>query len=332
MIVLLESIHADAMTLLQPVDEVRMMADPLVIDESVPRGGVRAILTRGRGRITAATLDEFPNLVVVGRCGAGLDNIDVAAARERGIAVVNAPGATSAAVAEHAVLLMLGLARRIAGLDAAVKDGNWSVRDGYLGAELRGKRLGIVGLGSIGRRVATLGRAFDMDVAYWSPSSRDDALVRLELDALLASADIVQLCVALTRETQGLLDSRRLALMQPTALVVNTARGALVDHGALSAAISEGRLGGYATDVWDPEPPPSGDLEALGDQFTTCSHRGALAGLGQDGLGGPLRVVPVGYCDDQAGLPVDERGQPPVSLGRLNCIPIGLLDVGDPGH
>ena len=125
---------------------------------------------------------------------------------------------------------MLGLARRIAVLDAAVKAGHWSVRDGYLGAELRGKRLGVVGLGAIGRRVAALGRAFDMDVVYWSPSSRDDEFVRMELDELLATADIVQLCVALAPETQGLLDARRLALMQPTALLVNTARGALVDH------------------------------------------------------------------------------------------------------
>jgi phosphoglycerate dehydrogenase-like enzyme len=275
-IVLLESIHADAQAMLEGVDEVRFMADPLVIDDSVPRDRVRMILTRGRGRITAATLDEFPDLAVVGRCGAGLDNIDVAAARERGIAVVNAPGATTAAVAEHAVLLMLGLARRIAALDAAVKDGRWSIRDGYLGAELRGKRLGVVGLGSIGRRVAGLGQAFDMDVAYWSPSSRDDELVRMELDELLGATDIVQLCVALTPETRGLLETRRLALMQQTALVVNTARGALVDHEALIAAIAGGRLGGYATDVWDPEPPPAGDLARLGDRLLVTPHVAAI--------------------------------------------------------
>jgi phosphoglycerate dehydrogenase-like enzyme len=276
MIVLLESVHSDAQAMLEAVDDVRLMADPLVIDESVPRGQVRVILTRGRGRITASTLDEFPDLAVVGRCGAGLDNIDVAAARERGIAVVNAPGATTAAVAEHAVLLMLGLARRIAVLDAAVKDGNWSVRDGYLGAELRGKRLGVVGLGSIGRRVAALGQAFEMDVVYWSPSSRDDALVRIELDELLGTADILQLCVALAPETRGLLDARRLALMRPTTLIVNTARGALVDHEALIAAISAGRLGGYATDVWEPEPPPRGDLAALGDRLLVTPHVAAI--------------------------------------------------------
>jgi D-3-phosphoglycerate dehydrogenase / 2-oxoglutarate reductase len=275
-IVLLESVHADAQAMLEAVDEVRLMADPLVIDESVPRDRVRMILTRGRGRITAATLDEFPDLAVVGRCGAGLDNIDVCAAEERGIAVVNAPGATTAAVAEHAALLMLGLARRIAALDAAVKDGNWSVRDGYLGAELRGKRLGVVGLGSIGRRVAALGRAFDMDVAYWSPHSRDDVFVRMQLDELLASADIVQLCVALTPETRGMLDRRRFALMRPGTLIVNTARGGLVDHEALIAALSGGRLGGYATDVWDPEPPPAGELEALGDRLLVTPHVAAI--------------------------------------------------------
>ncbi len=238
--------------------------------------GVQAILTRGRGRITAATFDEFPDLVVVGRCGAGLDNIDVAAAAERGIAVVNAPGATTAAVAEHAVLLMLGLARRIALLDGAVKAGQWSVRDGYTGAELRGKRLGVVGLGAIGRRVATLGQAFDMDVVYWSPSSRDDGLAWIELDDLLATSDVVQLCIALAPETRHLLDERRLALLRPTALLVNTARGALVDHRALVDAITAGRLGGYATDVWDPEPPQASELAALGDRLLITPHVAAI--------------------------------------------------------
>jgi D-3-phosphoglycerate dehydrogenase / 2-oxoglutarate reductase len=275
-IVLLESVHPDAVALLEEVDEVRVMADPLVIDESVPRGAVRAILTRGRGRITAATLDEFSGLVVVGRCGAGLDNIDVAAARQRGIGVVNAPGATTAAVAEHAVLLMLGLARRVAELDAAVKAGRWSVRDAYTGAELRGKRLGVVGLGAIGRRVASLGRAFDLEVVYWSPTSRDDDFARLELDDLFATADVVQLCVALAAGTRQLLDARRLALMRPSALLVNTSRGAIVDHAALIEAITAGRLGGYATDVWEPEPPPVDDLARLGDRLLVTPHVAAI--------------------------------------------------------
>jgi D-3-phosphoglycerate dehydrogenase len=275
-IILLESIHPDAVTLLEERGEVRLSTDPLVVDADVPRRGVEAILTRGRGRITAAMLDEFPDLVVVGRCGAGLDNIDVAAAAERGIAVVNAPGATTAAVAEHAVLLMLGIARRITVLDAAVKAGDWSVRDGYTGAELRGKRLGVVGLGSIGRRVAALCRAFDMEVVYWSPTSRGDGLARLDLDELLASCDVVQVCIALATETCHLVDARRLALMRPSALLVNTSRGAIVDHAALIAAITDGRLAGYATDVWDPEPPPRADLDALGDRVLVTPHVAAI--------------------------------------------------------
>ncbi len=276
MILLLETVHPDALALLQTVDEVRLMDDPLVIDESVSRRGVRVILTRGRGRITAATLDEFPDLVVVGRCGAGLDNIDVAAAAERGVAVVNAPGATTAAVSEHAVLLMLGLARRVVSLDTAVKTGRWSVRDSYLGADLRGKRLGVVGLGAIGRRVATLGQALDMDVVYWSPSSRDVGLAWIELDDLLATSDVVQLCIALVPETRQLLDKRRLALLRPAALLVNTARGALVDHRTLVDALARGRLGGYATDVWEPEPPPATDLAALGDRLLITPHVAAI--------------------------------------------------------
>jgi D-3-phosphoglycerate dehydrogenase len=276
MIVLLERVHPDALTLLESAGEVRLMADPLVFDAGLPRRGVEVILTRGRGRITTATLDEFPDLVVVGRCGAGLDNIDVGAAAARGIAVVSAPGVTAAAVSEHALLLMLGLARRVAALDDAVKAGKWSVRDGYLGTELRGKRLGVVGLGAIGRRVAVLGSALDMDVVYWSPSSRDDNHGWLELDELLATSDVVQVCIALAAGTRQLLDNRRLSLMHPGALLVNTSRGAVIDHNALVAAIVEGRLGGYATDVWDPEPPPADDIARLGDRLLATPHVAAI--------------------------------------------------------
>jgi D-3-phosphoglycerate dehydrogenase len=275
-IVLLESVHPDALATLQAVDDVRVMSDPLTIDDDIARDVVRCILTRGRGRITTATYDEFPNLVVVGRCGAGLDNIDVATAAERRIAVVNAPGATTAAVAEHAVLLMLGLARRVSELDAAVKAGEWSVRDGYTGVELRGTRLGIVGLGAIGRRVAELGRAFDMEVAYWSPSSRADELTLRPLDELLATSDIVQLCIALTPDTCHLLDARRLGLLRRSALLVNTSRGAIVDHVALVDALAGGRLAGYAADVWDPEPPPPEQLAAVADRVLLTPHVAAI--------------------------------------------------------
>ena len=276
MIVLLESVHADALAVLEAQDEVRLMSDPLAYDADLTRAGVTVILTRGRGRITAATYDEFPDLAVVGRCGAGLDNIDVATAEERGVAVVSAPGATTVAVCEHAILLMLGLARQVTMLDEAVKQNRWSIREGYTGVEMRGKRLGVVGLGAIGRRLAGFGRAFDMDVVYWSPSSRDDEYELLEVDDLLASSDVVQLCVALGPGTRHLIDERRLALMSSTALLVNTARGAIVDHRALHRALTSGQLGGYATDVWDPEPPPAGDLASIADRLLVTPHVAAI--------------------------------------------------------
>ena len=168
-IVLLESVHSDALALLERADEVRMMSDPVELDVDVPLSEVRAVLTRGRGRITAEMYARLPNLEVVGRCGAGLDNIDIAAAKAAGITVVHAPGRTTHAVSEHALMLMLALARRLTVLDGAVKRGAWGVREGYEGVELRGKRLGVVGLGAIGRRIAELGNVLGMDVAVLEP-------------------------------------------------------------------------------------------------------------------------------------------------------------------
>ena len=175
-IVLLESVHPDALALLERADEVRVMANPTELDGDVPLDEVRAVLTRGRGRITAEMCRRLPNVQVVGRCGAGLDNIDTVAARTAGIAVVHAPGRTTHAVSEHALLLMLALARRLTELDSAVKRGAWGIREGYEGFELRGKRLAVIGLGAIGRRVAEVGTVLGMNVAYWSRTSRDSEL------------------------------------------------------------------------------------------------------------------------------------------------------------
>ena len=255
MIVLLESVHPDALSLLEEADAVRVMADPVELDADLPLGEVRAVLTRGRGRITAEMCRRLPNLRVVGRCGAGLDNIDTAAARTAGIAVVHAPGRTTHAVSEHAVLLMLALARRLTLLDGAVKRGSWGIREGYEGVELRGKRLGIIGLGAIGRRISEIGRVLGMDVAYWSRTSRDRDLPLLELDDLLSTADVIQVCLALTPETRGLLGREQFARLKRGVLVVNTARAQIIDHAALLAALSAGDVGGYGADVWEPEPP-----------------------------------------------------------------------------
>jgi phosphoglycerate dehydrogenase-like enzyme len=275
-IVLLESVHPDALSLLERADAVRLMADPIELDADLPLDEVRAVLTRGRGRMTAEMYRRLPNLQVVGRCGAGLDNIDTDAAKSAGIAVVHAPGRTTHAVSEHAVLLMLALARRLTVLDRAVRQGAWGTREGYEGVELRGKRLGVVGLGAIGRRIAEVGGALGMDVGYWSRTSRDHDLSLLELDELLATADVIQVCLALTPETRGLIGAEQFATMRPGVLVVNTARAQIIDQSALLAAITAGVVGGYGADVWDPEPPAADDPLIADERVVVTPH---VAGL-----------------------------------------------------
>jgi phosphoglycerate dehydrogenase-like enzyme len=275
-IVLLESVHPDALALLERADEVRVMANPTELDDDVPLDEVRAVLTRGRGRITADMCRRLPHLEVVGRCGAGLDNIDTVAARTAGVTVVHAPGRTTHAVSEHALLLMLALARRLTELDRAVKRGAWGIREGYEGFELRGKRLGVIGLGAIGRRVAEVGTVLGMNVSYWSRRSRDSSYPLLELDELVSTADVIQICVALTPETHGLLGPDQFARMKPGVLLVNTARAQIVDQRALLAALEGSVVGGYGTDVWDPEPPATGDPLVADERVVLTPH---VAGL-----------------------------------------------------
>ena len=279
MIVLLESVHPEALALLERADDVRVMANPIELDADLPLNEVRAVLTRGRGRITAEMYRRLPNLQVVGRCGAGLDNIDTAAAKTLGIAVVHAPGRTTHAVSEHALMLMLALARRVVMLDGSVKRGAWSVREGYEGVELRGKRLGVIGLGAIGHRIAEIGTTLGMDVAYWSRASRDSRFPLLELDDLVSTSDVIQVCVALTPDTHGLIGPDQLMHMKRGVLIVNTARAQILDHAALGAAITSGIVGGYGADVWDPEPPATDDPLFVDERVIITPHVAGLTDL-----------------------------------------------------
>jgi phosphoglycerate dehydrogenase-like enzyme len=154
---------------------------------------------------------------------------------------------------------MLAVGRRLAEVDREVKAGNWSVREGFTSAEMRGKRLGIVGYGAIGARITELGRALGMDVVCTTRRTEGVDVPRLELDELLRTADIIQVCVPLTPATQSMLGSEQFALMSASAILINTARGSIVDHEALAKALEKGRIAGYGADVWDPEPPLPGD-------------------------------------------------------------------------
>ncbi len=277
MILLLERLHPEAEALLARAGPVLRAVDPAQPPAELAR--VRAILTRGRGRIPEALLARCPALAVIARAGAGLDNLDTAAAARRGITVIYAPGANTNTVAEHTLALMLDLARGITRGARAVAAGRWEERAHYRGDELGGLTLGIVGLGSIGQRVATLAAAFGMHVLVAAHPSRPYApgpYPRLPLRELLAAADIVTLHVPLTPATQNLLGAAEFACMKPGALLVNTARGALLDMPALRAVLASGALGGFAADVLDTEPPRPDDPLLAAENVLLTPHVASL--------------------------------------------------------
>ncbi len=274
-IVLLEPIHDDARALLASFDTTVLVDGPTQVEGELARA-TTAILTRGRGIIDAPLLNRCPGVRAVARCGVGLDNIDVAAAGQRDIPVIYAPGSTTAALAEHTLMLMLAATRRLRQLTEAVHAGDWQVRASYGALQLSGKTLGIVGMGAIGRRVGELALAFGMRVVCWNRTPVVGDLTRLELDELLAASDIVSLHVALAPETRGMIDGRALGLMRPGAILINTARGGIIEQVALAAALDEGRIGYFASDVLDPEPPAAGERLLASDRTLITPHTAAL--------------------------------------------------------
>jgi D-3-phosphoglycerate dehydrogenase len=228
---------------------------------------VQALVVRSGTRVTEEVLRGAPGLKIVVRLGTGLDNVDLAAARERGVQVASTPGATAVSVAEHTLALLLALERHLAPADADLRRGGWS-RSQFVGRELYGRALGLVGFGRVGREVAWRARAFGMDVR-WSDPLLDLAPAgyewtrRATLEELLPQADVLSLHVPLTRATRGLIGARELARLKPGAVLVNCARGGLVDERALAAALAEGRLRGAALDVFAAEPPGESPLLAL---------------------------------------------------------------------
>src|SRR5918995_5618517 len=226
-----------------------------------------ALIVRSATTVDASVLSEAPRLRVIARAGTGIDNVDVPAATARGIVVMNSPGANSVSVAEHALALMLALARAVPAADAAMKKGIWDKKR-LTGAELRGKTLGVIGLGRIGQEVAARARAFGMDLIAHDPfiSEQIATTLGLELvsaDDVCARADYLTLHVPSTAETRHFIDARRLALCKPGVRIINTARGELIDEAALADAIERGHVGGAGLDVFAQEPPPDQSLVGL---------------------------------------------------------------------
>jgi glyoxylate reductase len=231
-------------------------------------------------RVDAELLGRAPRLRVVSTCSVGVDHVDLAAASARGIRVGHTPGVLTDATADLAFALLLAVARRIPEADRFVREGRWQKAwepELLLGRELAGATLGVVGLGAIGQAVARRAAAFGMRVVGWTPSGRSVAGVeRAEsLGALLAQADVVSIHVARTPQTLGLIGARELAGTKRGALLVNTARGGIVDEDALCAALASWQLGGAALDVYAREPLPADSPLLSAPNLVLAPHIGS---------------------------------------------------------
>jgi len=254
-ILLLEYISEEALTMLHAstqVHKVDTFAAAMDIAAKIP---IAAIVTRGSGIVNEQLIQQCKGLQVIARCGVGLDNIAVEVASQNGIKVINAPGSNADSVAEHTLALMLSAQRQIPLYAAAAKDNKWMQRSQYAGDEIRGKTLGILGLGNIGKKVAQLAIAFGMSVQYWNRTSRTLPYPQVEFDTLLATSDIISLHLPQVEATRHLINASAFQKMKPSVLLVNTARGSLIDETALIKALQTNTIRGFTADVLDKEPP-----------------------------------------------------------------------------
>lgn len=261
-----------------------LVDDPSRLREALADAG--ALIVRNRTRVDTRLLDDAPRLRVVARLGVGLDNIDLGACRARGIEIIPATGANAQAVAEYVVCTAMMLLRGAYRASAEVAAGQWPRAALSAGRELAGKTLGLVGFGGIGqltaRLVRTLGAlviAHDPVIDTQLPVLRELDVRLIALDALLATADIVSLHVPLTEGTRGLLRRERLGRMKHGAVLINTARGDIVDEAALAELLKSGHLGGAALDVYASEPLPAGSPLAGAPNLILTPH---IAGLTQE--------------------------------------------------
>lgn len=246
------------------------------------------LVVRSETKVTAQVMEQAGRLRVIGRAGVGVDNIDVAAATQRGVVVMNAPDGNTMTTAEHTLALLLALARRIPQGQASLKAGRWE-RKKFVGVELRGKTLGVVGLGRIGRVVASRALGFEMKVIAFDPfvapeQLREQEIELAPLEEVCARADFVTVHTPLTPETRGIVGEREFSLMKRGVYVVNCARGGLVDEHALHAAIKDGKVAGAALDVFEEEPPSEGHPLVTLDEVVATPHLGASTKEAQEGV------------------------------------------------
>jgi D-3-phosphoglycerate dehydrogenase len=221
---------------------------------------VDGIIVRANGKVSRKMMDAAPKLKIIGRHGVGMENIDLEAATEKGIWVVNTPDANDISVAEHFFGLALILSKMLKKADVALREGRFEVRYQYIGKELHGKTLGILGFGRIGRAVGRIGhKGFDMKVLYYDAvryeeMEKEIKAEKVGLEEVLTRSDYVSINLPMLPETKGLLKEREFGLMKPSAYIINLARGPIWDEKALYAALKEGKIAGAASDVYEVEP------------------------------------------------------------------------------
>lgn len=242
-------------------------------------GHYDALLVRSRTKVTADVVKKGQKLRVIGRAGVGVDNIDIHAATEAGVLVVNSPEGNTASAAEHTVALMMSMARMVAAADQSMKAGKWE-RSKFMGCEVFNKTLGVIGLGKVGGRVAHTAQALGMKVIVYDPFITAERAAELNmqlvsLEEIWRRADFITVHTPKTRETTNLISSAVLSRVKPGVRIINTSRGGIIDEHALARAIKEGRVAGAALDVFENEPPKSSELLELGEKVVLTPHLGA---------------------------------------------------------
>ena len=260
MILLYEDMHEAGKAILREKAEILFATS---VEEASLMNEVKevdGIIVRANGKVSRKMMGSAPKLKVIGRHGVGMENIDLEAATEKGIWVVNTPDANDISVAEHFFGLALILSKMLKKADVALREGRFEVRYQYIGKELHGKTLGILGFGRIGRAVGRIGhKGFDMKVLYYDAvryeeMEKEIKAEKVGLEEVLTRSDYISINLPMLAETKGLLKEREFGLMKPSAYIINLARGPIWDEKALYAVLKEGKIAGAASDVYEVEP------------------------------------------------------------------------------
>lgn len=280
-VLLYEDMHEDGKVLLKERAEVlfaNSFDEASLIEQAKDVDG---IIVRANGKVTRNMMDSAPKLKVIGRHGVGVESIDLLAATEKGIWVVNTPDANDISVAEHFFGLALVLSKMLKKADVALREGRWGARYEYTGHELHGKTLGILGFGRIGKAVSRIGhKGFDMKILYydavWYGEAEKELKARKEsLEEVLSESDYISINLPMLPETKGLLGEREFGLMKPSAFIINLARGPIWNEKALHAALKDGRIAGAGSDVYEVEPATKGHPLFELENFVGTPHMAA---------------------------------------------------------